>query len=76
MEYFARIFAALSELVNAAIGGHNNETISARAWRNRKRPGWRVAYRVINAVFFWQEDHCYSSRQADVKWHNEFKELR
>lgn len=67
MDRLTRIAAALSELMNACIGGHNNETLSGRAWRTNH---WTVKY--INRVFFWQENHCLTSHLDDVKWAHEF----
>lgn len=48
---------ALDQLLNVLIGsGWPDETLSAFAHR---RQGWRRA--VINALFFWQYDHCAKS---------------
>ena len=67
-----RIVAWLSQGVNCILlAGHHDQTVSARAYLNRNRRGWRLFYRVANAVFFWQEDHCRDSWLADVIWANE-----
>lgn len=53
------------------LAGHHDQTISARCYVNRSRHGWRVAYRVVNAVFrllLRQQDHCKSSHQRDVEF--------
>ena len=48
---------AIDQLINTLIGsGFADETLSA--WAQR-RGGWRK--RVINGIFFWQDDHCYQS---------------
>lgn len=44
---------------------------SARTYVNRHRFGWGVAYRIINLLFFWQENHCRDSYQADVDFAKE-----
>lgn len=67
MVRITRVAAALSELANAAIGGHNNETLSGCAYRTGH---WSVKY--INALFFWQDNHCLSSHKDDVKWAKQF----
>lgn len=53
-------------------GGHENQTLSARCYRNRDRGhGWYVAYRTLNIIFFLQEDHCKSSYMTDYRWSKE-----
>lgn len=43
---------AIDQVLNTLAGGWADETLSARAWRCRAtRRRWRIAYRVINAVF-------------------------
>ena len=72
-QYLLRVLAWLSQGVNCILlGGHHDVTVSARAYLNRKRSrGWYAAYRALNAVFFWQDDHCRDSWLADVIWANE-----
>lgn len=41
--------------------GFADETLSARAWRLQSR--W---YRVINGIFFWQENHCKEAYESEV----------
>ena len=65
--YLLRNAAWLSQGVNCILlGGHHDVTVSARAYLNRERRGWKIAYRALNAVFFWQDDHCRNSHEADV----------
>jgi len=71
-----RIAAWLSQGVNCILlGGHHDVTVSARAYLSRNRRGWRLVYRVANAVFFWQDDHCRDSYLADVAWAKEILEF-
>lgn len=42
--------------------GMADETLSARAWRLREQSN---AYKVIDAIFFWQKDHCYTAYQSE-----------
>lgn len=67
MARMTRIFAALSELTNAAIGGHNNETLSGRAYRTKSK-----YVPIINSIFFWQVNHCKTSHEDDIEWAKEF----
>lgn len=48
----------LSRGLNGSLpGGSTFQTTSARA-HIETSAGWRRARRVINAMFFWQADHC------------------
>lgn len=53
------------------LNGSHDQTVSARAYVNRDQSRWRTAYRVINALFFWQADHCYTSWLEDVRFARE-----
>jgi hypothetical protein len=72
MEYLSAITAAISRLCNALIGGNPSETLSSRAHRHG---GW--GEKIINTLFFFQEDHCltaydYDRRTArELKWNTE-----
>jgi hypothetical protein len=58
------IWSATSQWLNVVLLlGHPNESISGRSHRQ----GWRVK-KLINAVFFWQVDHCKSAYTNDLKW--------
>lgn len=62
-----QIALAYDQLLNAYLRGVADETISARAWRNRlKKKRWYVAYKVINATFFWQENHCRGAFHSEL----------
>ncbi len=58
---------AFDQLVNELIAnGMADETISARAYRNRNKEGWAWASPLLNGLFFWQEDHCRSAYESEV----------
>lgn len=48
---------------NVFLGGSPDETLSARAWRNRER---HSAWVWIDTLFFWQDHHCKSSYEAEM----------
>lgn len=53
---------AKDQVANTAIGGHWDETISSRAWRNRnKNKRWHYARILIDALFFMDKNHCQKS---------------
>jgi hypothetical protein len=53
---------AFDQLLNTLLGSTPDETLSARAWRLRLvSPTWKIAQVVIDALFFWQDQHCKAS---------------
>lgn len=44
--------------------GFADETLSARAYRLREESV--LPYKLINALFFWQEDHCKEAYNSEV----------
>lgn len=61
-----QVAIALDQLLNTLFGGYADETLSSRAYRMR-RDGKPWPERVINGLFFWQEDHCYEAYMSEVK---------
>ena len=51
-----QIAIAFDQLVNTLLGGMADETLSARAHRTGS-----VLEPLIDALFFWQADHCFES---------------
>lgn len=62
------IGSLLSRAVNAIIfNGSTAQTLSARAYIDgRDSRAWAIGGKVINAIFFWQEDHIRSSWEKEV----------
>src|SRR5699024_4847335 len=56
--YFHQLAIAVDQLVNAALCGWADETLSSRAYRTQYKRRWQVIMRVINGIFFSQENHC------------------
>ena len=64
MNWLIRVGDAFSQLLNTALlNGHPNESISGRAWRTQSR--W---YKVIDAVLWFDPDHCMSSYLNDLQY--------
>lgn len=64
-----QILIALDQLANATLAGFADETLSARAYRNDSPVGkrrWRIARRVIDALFFWEPGHCFRAFVAEI----------
>jgi len=62
MRWLIQTLIALDQLGNALLGGWADETLSAHA----HRAGWTWRKRLINALFWWQDDHCRASYEAEV----------
>lgn len=61
-----QVLIAIDQLLNTLFGGWADETLSARAYRMRLAGKTRPA-QIINAIFFWQEDHCADAFQSEVQ---------
>ncbi len=59
-----QIAIAADQLANTLLGGYADETLSARAWRLRGENSW---HRVIDALFFWQGNHCQQSYDSELR---------
>lgn len=69
MKYYHKVGLALDQLLNAILGGYPDESLSARAYRWDRDGKRKWPKKIINLIFCWMRDHCYSA------WHCE-KELR
>ena len=57
----------LSRALNGSLpGGSTFQTTSARAHIETSQ-GWLRARRIINAMFFWQDDHCAAEWQREIE---------
>lgn len=53
---------AIDQLLNTLIGGYADETLSSHAWRMEQQgKPWGCLRRMIDALFFWQQQHCFQS---------------
>jgi hypothetical protein len=78
MNRLLQTLIALDQLANAFfLGGMAGESISSRAWRQRDDTrGWSIARSVIDALFFWQPDHCRRAYEAEQQRLQQPPELR
>lgn len=58
------VAVALDQLVNAICRGFSDETISSRAHR-RRLAGKPLLANLIDALFFWDKDHCKESYENE-----------
>jgi len=61
-----QVLIALDQLVNTILAGHADETLSARAYRLSRDRGRHWPRRVIDALFFWEPDHCEKSYRVEL----------
>ncbi len=66
-----QILIAFSQLLNTLLGlfiddGWADESVSAKAYRLRHH-GWHKLYKLINFIFFKEDDHCKASYIAELK---------
>lgn len=66
MNWLIQLLVAVDQLGNTLLGGWADETISARAYRQRHKLRWRIAHGFINALFFFQQDHCRKAFEAEL----------
>lgn len=60
-----QVLIAIDQLFNTIIGGYADETISSYAHRKRlKGKPWLA--RLIDALFFWQPNHCQQAFQSEL----------
>jgi hypothetical protein len=64
--YSNNVFIALSRLLNAILGGNPSLTLSARAGLNYRKGQWSQQRRLINTVFWLQQDHCEFAIRLDT----------
>lgn len=63
-----QVLIALDQFVNTLLWGYADETLSSRAYRHaeiKKDRRWPMV--IINALFFWQKDHCKSAYESEVE---------
>jgi len=70
-----RVAAWCSQGINCLfLGGHHDQTLSARCYVNRNKLGWLVAHHTIDRVFkilLNQSNHCYHSHLRDLEFSRE-----
>ena len=67
MNYARKVLIGIDQLCNAVLGGYPDESLSARAYRWRRDEKSAIPAILINALFFWQGDHCYSAYSSEIK---------
>lgn len=60
------LLIAFDKGLNFMLNGDHNETLSSRAHRMavKRQPYWFWTERFIDALFFWQPNHCLTAYQT------------
>lgn len=62
-----QVLIAFDQLCNTLAGGWADETFSARCWRKREDSAWwGWGRRIVDALFFWDGNHCRESYESEV----------
>ena len=61
MTYGKSVLIAADQFVNALLAGWPDETLSSRAWRWEQNGVRSWPRRLIDRLFFWEQDHCQQS---------------
>ena len=64
--WLKQVAVAFDQLVNALLGGWGDETFSARCHRHQDKPGWRWVRRAVDALLFFDKNHCYQSYLSEI----------
>ena len=65
MTYFKKILIAFDQFINTIFNGDPDETISSRAYRWHLNGIRSWPYILIDAIFFWDKNHCFESYEAE-----------
>lgn len=72
-----QIAIAFDQLINTLAGGWADETFSARCWREGKASkGWNMARIAVDALFWFQPQHCFNSYISEFERKQLPKEYR
>ena len=75
--YIKQNLIALDQAINALFWGYADETISARTYRMSQRSKyWLILRKIIDTIFFFDKNHCYTSWVAEYEKHQLPEEYR
>lgn len=60
-EHLKQFLIALDQVVNTMCGGYADETLSCRAYRHYLKGEYKWVKVLIDFIFFFDKDHCYTS---------------
>ena len=75
-QYIKNVLIAIDQLFNAVIGGYCDESLSSRAYRWEKNGVRSWPRNLVDALFFWEKEHCKSSYESEREGRQSPPELR
>ena len=64
--WLLQVLIAIDQLFTALLGGWADETLSSYAWRlEQQGKPFGFTRQMIDALFFWQKDHCRKSYEDE-----------
>lgn len=68
-EYVFNVAVGLDQLCNTVLGGHPDETISSRCYRNSTKYWYAKAARWVLDLLFspWGDEHCKQAYETELK---------
>lgn len=76
--HLLQILIAIDQLVNTIFGGWADETMSSRCWRAEQRglTYGKICRPLIDAIFFFDKNHCEESYYSELNRMQEPPALR
>lgn len=69
-KYITNVLIGFDQFINTIFLGYPDETISSRAWQSQgSSKFWNFMRKLIDWMFYFQEDHCYNAYRAEVQRH-------
>ena len=65
--YLKLVLIAFDQLINALLGGWADESLSAHAWRQHLEGKRNWPYLLIDAILFFDGNHCRTSYESELE---------
>lgn len=65
--YLKQVLIAFDQLINALLGGWADESLSAHAWRQHLEEKRNWPYLLIDAILFFDGNHCRTSYESELE---------
>jgi len=68
-KYLQNLVTLWTQSVNTIfLFGTPDQAVSSRCYTNRHKPVWGVAYKILNRIFFFHDNHCRLSFLKDIQY--------
>ena len=65
--YLKQVLIAFDQLITALLGGWADESLSAHAWRQHLEGKRNWPYLLIDAILFFDGNHCRTSYESELE---------